>query len=334
MNKVGLCGFALFAVVALSGADRDTVLQWGRQHTTMFYDGKFDAIWKNFSPDMQTMLGSKEALSKFQEQVVAQLGKETTIVSETVSQVADNDVYLRIAKFEKQGLPIRIQWSFDEKGVATGFYVKADQKEAPTDFLDYETKTALRLPFEGDWHVFWGGRSLEENYHAAYPDQRFAYDIVIMKGGSTHTGNGQQNEAYFCFGKPIVAPGDGRVHAAENDVKDNKPGEMNPAEAMGNHVIIEHGNGEFSFLAHFKQGSVRVKPGDKVRAGDLLGHCGNSGNTSEPHIHYHLQNTREFNAGEGLPAQFQDYTADGKPVERGEPVKGQVIAPGEPVTLK
>ena len=97
---------------------------------------------------------------------------------------------------------------------------------------------------------------------------------------------------------------------------------------MGNHVIIDHGNGEFSFLAHFKKGTVAVKPGDAVKSSDLLGLAGNSGNSSEPHVHYHLQDTAVFGKGRGFPAPFNDYIADGKPVARGEPVKGQTIVNG------
>lgn len=112
---------------------------------------------------------------------------------------------------------------------------------------------------------------------------------------------------------------------ATDGLSDNKPGVMDRDHPTGNHVILDHGNGEFSFLAHLKQGSVAVKVGDRVKPGDKLGLCGNSGNTSEPHLHYHLQTTAKFGAGEGLPAQFLNYIADGKEVARGEPVQGQTI---------
>jgi murein DD-endopeptidase MepM/ murein hydrolase activator NlpD len=102
---------------------------------------------------------------------------------------------------------------------------------------------------------------------------------------------------------------------------------MNPDQPLGNYVVIDHQNGEYSFLAHLKQGSVAVQVGVRVEPGDLLGLCGNSGNSSEPHLHYHLQNAPGFPGGQGLPAQFQSYTADGVMVERGEPVRGQVVAP-------
>ncbi len=113
--------------------------------------------------------------------------------------------------------------------------------------------------------------------------------------------------------------------AAGDGHDDNVPGKMDPGHPLGNHVILDHGNGEYSFLAHLQKGSVAVEVGDEVEVGTFLGLCGNSGNTSEPHIHYHLQDTPTFGKGRGMPAQFVDYLADGVPVERGEPVKPQVI---------
>jgi len=171
--------------------------------------------------------------------------------------------------------------------------------------------------------VFWGGRTIPENYHAFTTDQRFAYDLVIRRDGSTHTGDGLENKEYFCFGQPVLAPGAGTVVEAVDGIPDNRPSNMNQTQALGNHVIIDHGNGEYSFIAHFKNGTVLAKQGQRVGQGDQLGECGNSGNSSEPHVHYHLQTTAIFGKGEGLPAQFQRYYADGNWVERGEPTRGQ-----------
>ena len=105
------------------------------------------------------------------------------------------------------------------------------------------------------------------------------------------------------------------------------PGVVSTRKVFGNHVIIDHQNGEYSFLAHFKQGSIAVEMGDVVKTGHLLGLCGNSGNSTEPHLHYHLQTAPTYHEGAGLPAQFRDYVADGKSVARGEPVKGQRVMP-------
>jgi murein DD-endopeptidase MepM/ murein hydrolase activator NlpD len=69
---------------------------------------------------------------------------------------------------------------------------------------------------------------------------------------------------------------------------------LNKKQPKGNYVIIDHGNGEYSFLAHLKKGSMVVAVGDSLKSGQFIGLCGNSGNSSEPHLHYHLQNKPIF----------------------------------------
>src|SRR5690349_814622 len=204
-------------------------------------------------------------------------------------------------------------------------WFKPDVVPYPTTHENDSTKTALRLPFHGAWTVFWGGTTLDQNYHVVARDQRFAYDIVKTKQGSTHDGDGKRNEQYYCWGAPVVAPAAGVVTEAVDGIPDNAPGEMNALKAAGNHVILDHGDGEWSLFAHFQRGSIRVKPGQRVAEGDTLGLCGNSGNSSEPHLHYHLQNGPAFGDADGLPARFVDYVADDKPVALGIPVRGQVI---------
>jgi hypothetical protein len=202
------------------------------------------------------------------------------------------------------------------------------KRPAATDFLDYQTQTMLRLPFAGEWYVYWGGRSVAENRHVIARDQRFAYDFLILEhgsGGQSYRGSGESNNDYYCFGLPVYAPADGSVVNAENELPDNAPGEMNPKVALGNCVILDHGYGEFSFFAHFRRGTVMVRSGESVHCGQLLAQCGNSGNSSEPHLHYHLQNTAVPFRGDGLPAFFVEYTADGKPVSRGEPAARQTV---------
>lgn len=316
--------FAATAITASEPAKPGTAIDaqaLGRENTKLFYEKKIDDVWKRFSPAMQSALGSVDGLKAFREKVGEQLGDEQSVVSE---EVADG-TYTRHARFAKVPTPIVVSWTFDAKGAVEGFFIRPQQKEAETTRLEYKTKSDLQLPFEGSWFVFWGGRTMSQNYHTVSPQQRFAYDILIMKGGKSHIGDGKKNEDYYCFGQPIFAPAASTVVATASDVADNVPGVLNPAQLLGNHVILDHGNGEFSFLVHFKQASVKVNQGQAVKTGELLGLCGNSGNSSESHLHYHLQTTADIKQGEGLPAQFQNYLADDKPVKRGEPVKGQVI---------
>jgi murein DD-endopeptidase MepM/ murein hydrolase activator NlpD len=90
--------------------------------------------------------------------------------------------------------------------------------------------------------------------------------------------------------------------------------------------VLDLGHGEFALLAHLRRGSVRVRTGQRVRAGTLLGLCGNSGNTSEPHLHFHVQDRAKlFGAARGLPATFVDYRADGRRIARGTPRQGEFV---------
>ncbi|WP_341300899.1 M23 family metallopeptidase [Lysinibacillus sp. FSL H8-0500] len=154
------------------------------------------------------------------------------------------------------------------------------------------TKTKFHLPFRDEWFVFWGGTNKLVNYHYEFENQRYAYDFVIMKENRSYESDPTLNESYFAFGKEYLAPADGVVVSMENNVEDNEPvGIFNEEQPLGNYIILDHGNGEFSYLIHFKHQSIVVKQGDKVKQGDLLGLVGNSGNSSEPHIHFHVANS-------------------------------------------
>lgn len=216
----------------------------------------------------------------------------------------------------------RTSWQFR----VARFLLTWKHKPAPSGFLDYQTKTTLVLPFKGQWHVAWGGRTVGRNRHAMAPDQRFAYDFLQLEDGWSFRDGGDKNDLFVCFSQPIHAPASGTVVKAGDGVHDNAPGEMDSAQALGNYVILDHGNSEFSFLAHLKQGSVAVQTEQRVETGAFLGLCGNSGNSSEPHLHFHLQNTPLPFRGDGLPAFFHHYRADGRHVDKGEPIGGQFVS--------
>jgi murein DD-endopeptidase MepM/ murein hydrolase activator NlpD len=290
---------------------------WGRSAQLEFEAGD-QALWTRLSPSMQKVFGgSVEKMKQSLAETRALNGAELRVVEEVEQALPDGFIYARRMKFEKNY--VQFIWTFDRDGKVVGLMRKGLPPdplggEAPTKFLDYQTKTQLHLPFQGAWKIVWGGHTLAENHHAWTHDQRFAYDI--SKGG-----DGKRNQDYACFGQPLLAPAAGKIAEAVDGIADNVPGVMPTDAPCGNHVVIDHGNGEFSHLCHFQKGSLAVKLGASVAAGALLGRCGNSGHSSEPHLHYHLQNA----AGEGLPAQFLDYLADGKPVARGEPMRGQTV---------
>ncbi len=268
-----------------------------------------------------------QKLNDLRERISDQIGEEVMVVVDFPRAYhADGTVfygYLRHSQFSKTERPIRTKFTFDSRGSVLTFEVEGLPSEAPTAYVDYRTKTKLRLPFDGEWHVGWGGRTIDLNQHTVAPDQRFAYDFFIKREGYTFKGDGSANEDYYCYDLEILAPGDGTVVAVENGITDNRPGEM--PEISGNSVVIDHHNGEYSLLGHFKRGSILVAVGDDVVSGQVLGRCGNSGHSAEPHLHYHLQDTPVPFNGNGLPAQFHLYEANGTEVRRGEPLITQAV---------
>jgi hypothetical protein len=306
-------------------------MQTGRELSRLFLQGETDAVWARMAPQMQAALGNAAALADFRAKIKRELGEEQAVVDESIAVEPGAHVYLRTGRWSGLSTPILMQWALDDAGKVAGFLVQpkagAKPQAAPSPHLDYRTKARLRLPFDGDWYVVWGGHDIEQNYHAATPGQRFAYDLLRIVDGSSHRGDGKALEDYYCWNEPILAPADATVLMAVDGLPDQAIGTRNTEAIAGNHVMLDLGTGEYAMLAHLRRGSVAVDTGQRVTAGEEIGRCGNSGNTSEPHLHFHLQDAPRFGEGDGLPAFFEHYTADGKAVERGEPVRGQLVAP-------
>ena len=193
--------------------------------------------------------------------------------------------------------------------------------------LESTTPSAtVRLPADVPLRVVWGGDSIETNYHAAVPDQRWAYDLLV----EPYLTGSSNLEDYGCYGIPVVAPVSGLVTNAHDGEPDEVPAitSNNVIAPTGNHVVIQLETGTYLVIAHLKQGSVVVKTGDTVEEGQVIGECGNSGNTSEPHIHIHHQRQDPtvfpINFAEGLPLYFRDHDGAPMPVG-GVKVEGDVI---------
>ena len=188
------------------------------------------------------------------------------------------------------------------------------RKQLEIPVTNYESKTKLIFPIKGEFVVAAGHDFNEE--HKAEWSQQYAYDIIGLSSRyEIIRTDGEKNEDFFGWGREIIAPADGTIVYARNDVPDNtRPGVIqtniflklpDPEWAIGgNVVVIDHGNGEYSFLAHMQKGSVRVKAGDKVKQGDVLGLLGNSGNSDGPHLHYHLMAGPALFRSDGLPSRF------------------------------
>lgn len=138
--------------------------------------------------------------------------------------------------------------------------------------------------------------------------QRFAIDYVMINSvGSTYIGDRLKNESYGAEGVEALAVADGIVVATKDSIPENVPGPASRAVPItletvgGNHVILDIGSGRYAFYAHLKPGTLRVKLGDRVKQGATLGLVGNSGNSTEPHLHFHLSDGNSPLGSEGIP---------------------------------
>jgi len=214
----------------------------------------------------------------------------------------------------------------------------------------------LRLPFEGYWRVS-QGHSCSNDHRVGGFGGDFAWDFAAVGPGgrSSRSEEAGNNEDSYSFGKPVLAPIDGRVVRVIDDVPDGEGQKSFPRRSLldslqrpdwifGNFVVLDIGSGAFVLLAHLKQDSISVEPGQQVRAGDRLAQCGNSGNSFDSHVHLQVMDRPDPAHPDvrGLPAVLVDYlqfVLVGQGEQRdllaermpsGDPPEWSVVAPAKP----
>lgn len=185
---------------------------------------------------------------------------------------------------------------------------------------------AISSPLRGDHWLAGNGPSNTSGHrralipidgHAAI-GQRFAIDWVRLRDdGKTFNGDEKDNKNYLAYGTEALAVADGVVTEVKDGIPENVPGIDSRAVPItletvgGNHVILDIGGGHYAFYAHLQPGSLRVKLGDKVRRGQVVGLVGNSGNSTEPHLHFHIANASSPLGAEGLPYSLASFEVVG-----------------------
>ena len=151
-------------------------------------------------------------------------------------------------------------------------------------------QVTISSPLAAQWYVGQGGHAELINYHQVTSTQSDALDILRVVDGRTHRATGTDLTSYYIFGLPVLAPADGVVTFVVDGHPDQKIGTVDNRHQAGNHLIIDIGGGRYVMMGHLHRGSIRVKVGDRVRAGQQIAQVGNSGNTSQPHLHIQAQN--------------------------------------------
>lgn len=207
-----------------------------------------------------------------------------------------------------------------------------DITPAPLTVSD-ETPTVVAPPLRGEWIAGDSVSNLPDAAHRravlvengrAWLAQRYAIDwvqIQMIDGvRTTWKGPEDKNESYFCYGKPVYSVAAGKVVGMSDGLPDNVPHSgkhavaINAENAAGNHAMVEIAPHRYVLYAHMQPGTVRVKTGDRVRVGDIIGRVGNTGSSEEPHLHMHIDDQPSFLGGNGVPYEFTRGDASG-PVE-------------------
>ncbi len=278
------------------------------------------AVYGMMAPNMQEALSLEDVST-----IVATFRKNLGTIQTFTFLERNNSMETYETLFEngKQNIIL----SLNETGLMNGLRFTAAKEDNRVAKME-RNKTPLALPLKGSWFTVWGGDTKADNYHVISKPQKNAFDFLIIGyGNRTYQRSGTRNEDYYAFGKPIFAVCDAEVYQVITGVEDNKPGEMNPAQALGNSVILKTENDEYIVYAHFEKETLKVLEGDVVKKGQYLGNCGNSGNSSEPHLHLHIQDGPNVFTSIGVKCYFENLMVNGEATSDYSPVRLDVVAP-------
>ena len=297
----------------------------GDQVMDLWHAGDIDAIRTMCSPDVQAMV-SKADLESIYEQVFEYAPVEDLI--DRRSMGVGRGMY-DASTWDWQGIVLAITWGFDADGAIMGLSL-SQASSLPEPYPDYDSAVQFTFPLDCLAYTAWGGRDELHNYHTYYAPNAYAYDFIMWTEGGTCTEPCESNEDYWIFGQPLYAPAAGTVVEAEDGNPDMPPGQTDPPALEGNHVTLEVAEGEYLLMAHMQSGSVQVAVGDTVEQGQHIGNVGNSGNTTEAHLHMHLQDQVVYGSqAESMPQDFYGIVVDGVDVARGMPAGSSFVRRGD-----
>ena len=322
---------ALRLAAMTAEAARAGTLQRGQTIADRFLAAETAAIWSEMTSEMRAALGSEATFAAVRADVGRDFGAEAELLAEDIRAEGPHATYTRTARWTRASTPLRIVVALDTDGKVGGFWIGPAPVAAESPYLGHATRAAPRLPFDGAWHVYRGGRDIADNDHAVVPAPRFATDFLVLRDGRSHAGDPAALASYHRWDRPILAPGDGRVVAAVDGLPDQatRPGDRRErprrSRRQPRHPRLRHQR-----IRPARASARRQRHGGAGRPGRGRRRDrrrGNSGDTTEPHPRFHLRSSPVFGEGLGMPAQFRDDRADGMLVDRGEPRRGETVAP-------
>ena len=353
LPSVVLCGLLFAGVPALAGdphapqlnvsfiASPAPIVQNGA--TRLFYEMLITNFSKNAfvldaieakAGDTQSKV-SGTALSPLMIHLGAPAAKED-LAARTIESGRSVMIFLMLdlGKTAAPSAVAHILHVFDDKNDAH------DVTLAPLPVVD-ESPIVVAPPLRGQWIAGDSVNNMPDAAHRravivadghAWLAQRYAIDWVQIQtvdgAATTFKGPEDKNDSYFCYNRPIYSVATGKVADVSDGMPENVPHSgayavpLDFNNAAGNHIVVEIAPHRYVLYAHMRPGSVQVKLGDRVHVGQLLGHVGNTGSSTEPHLHMHIDDQPSFLAGNGVPYEFTEGQASG-------PVTADVSSPTE-----
>ncbi|MEI5099076.1 M23 family metallopeptidase [Streptomyces sp. PmtG] len=216
--------------------------------------------------------------------------------------------------------PLALSWA---AGVAAGRSASHDIKIEPRDPVE------VLAPVTGRWSALNSPADNTPSHGVHAFGQTYAIDVVAEDEERPRPGFAwlwplaRRADRFPAFGADLLAVADATVVHAEDGQRDHLSrnsllgvaylllleGELRGLAGthriFGNHVVLDLGDGTYAAYAHIQRGSLAVRAGDRVRAGQVIGRCGNSGNSSEPHLHFQLMDAPDLDAARGIPFRWR-----------------------------
>lgn len=183
---------------------------------------------------------------------------------------------------------------------------------------------SLVSPLKTDFYVLHGGNSALINHHHFVGSQKYAMDMILPSDGILLLERETNLRKYQTFAKAVFAPTDGVIVALENSLPDQNIGKTDRKHPAGNHIVLKTETGIFILMAHLKKHSVLIEKGDSVIAGQEIAKIGNSGNTTQPHLHIQAMTGLNFLSNEsvGIAMSFKNENGDSKFYKRNDVLPG------------
>jgi hypothetical protein len=249
------------------------------------------------------------------------------IVGDEIGSAADNSqrdiaagqtsiVYLLVKSEEHAQIPARL---------VHRLVIGGSTVEAAIISTHHEKVHIVGPPLKGGPWVAGSGPGNESHHRrqilliegSLHLSSRFAIDWIRLKNSENSSGDKQDNRSYFSYDEPVLAVSDAKVVLTRDGIAENIPGHFGKGKiaiAMsydtiyGNMIVLDLGDGQYAYYGHLKPGSIRVKEGDRVRRGQVIGRIGNTGSSFEPHLHFEITTSNSAFRGEGLAYALDAYT--------------------------